>query len=149
MEEADFDKQLDAMQQDWDEKVRTGPNDVTEGDHVAMCDKFEVGASESGKLMITRRHVVLSGEKKGKNIRDYIVLTNQYGPYFLAQWAKTLGVSVPKINSGSKGMSKEDRIKSVAQSLEPMRKAAMNTEVIITVKKQKDSDFSNVYVNPK
>ena len=76
-EEMDFDKQLEAMQQDWDEKVKVGPSDVKEGVYFWQCDKAEIVLSEaSNKLMVVRRHVITQGDVKGKNVQDYISLTN-------------------------------------------------------------------------
>ena len=149
MEEVNhFDAQVEAMERDWAEKVKSGPNDVTDGEHPARCDKFDVVLSEaSQKLQIVRRHVVTDGTLKGKTVQDYLGLTNQYGPYFLNQWAKALNVTMPKINFGKKGESVADRIAQIKASLSAISKAAMETEVTIKVKTK--DDFRNVAVFPK
>lgn len=149
MEEMDFDQQLKAMETDWDNKQKTGPNDVKEGEYLAICDKAQVVLSESSnKLMIVRRHVVVSGDLKGKTVQDYIGLTNQYGPYFINEWAKAVDVKCPKPDfAGAKNAkSDEERLKILNDSFKPLFEKAKATNVSMKVKRK--DDFANVFVTP-
>ena len=89
--------------------------------------------------MVTRRHVITNGPLKGKNIQDYIVLTTQYGPYFLSQWGKVLDVPVKPNFKG---------LEALKQSLQPLADKALKTGVSIEVKRKDGQDLANVYVNP-
>jgi hypothetical protein len=104
---------------------------VPDGLYTLQLQEAVLKESESsGKLMITRTHLVLDGDYQGETIKDFLSLETEKGPYFVAQWVEQMGYEVP------------DNV----EQLEDVILAISGANPVYTGNVKRSGDFTNVRV---
>lgn len=91
----EFQKKLTQMNERWGDR-RTSPPGAPDGEYLAELVSAELATSQKGKPQIKRTWVILEGEYKGEQERDYMHLGSEWGLYFLAQWLRQMDLEPPE-----------------------------------------------------
>lgn len=92
----DMKERLKAMQKAWEARGSSSAT-VPDGKYEMKLQDFSIDtAKSSGKLMITREHLITSGEFAGDVVRDRMSLETEYSSFFVSQWIESMGCDPPE-----------------------------------------------------
>ncbi len=95
MSESEFGNRLKGMQDAWTQGREAGPG-VPNGIYTFQLQGASLGESQAGKVMITRKHLIVEGDYQGEAVTDWLSLETDFGPKQIARWIDAMGYEVPE-----------------------------------------------------